>query len=112
MKAAEKKKGLKDAGSALGVAHKKGQKKKKHVSVKQQIRSMQRLLNKVAYVDLIQRDGCKITCSSLLSIELTLFAALQPHEICVDTPIAPFFAEAPNLYCRLARISRYRRLKR
>ena len=47
MKSTENKKELKGAASALGVTQKKGQKKKKHVSVKTQIRSVQRLLNKV-----------------------------------------------------------------
>ena len=51
MKTKENKKDLKGAGSALGVAQKNGQKKKKHVSVKAQIRSVQRLLKKVTYVD-------------------------------------------------------------
>jgi hypothetical protein len=43
----EDKKIRKGEKAGLGVAHKKGQKKKRIVSVKGQMRSLQRLLNKV-----------------------------------------------------------------
>lgn len=43
----EGKKDMKSTSAGLGVAHKKGRKKKKIVSVKGQMRSLQRLLNKV-----------------------------------------------------------------